>query len=178
MATAKTVHSSPSPDSMPQTGDKIVTDLHQLLVIGVGNDLRQDDGVGLHLARRFGEHFNGRLTVREEYGPDISLSQVVAQYRHLLIIDAMTPQERPGNTPEPFVLIPLTRSENFVPTGFTSHIFNWPQILAAAHELFHAAPATHLLGITAHDFGISQDLTPNCLKNAESAFQYMTKHYF
>jgi hydrogenase 3 maturation protease len=77
----------------------------RLAVLGVGSDLRADDGVGLRAARRVGETFHGR---KRENGaicriflghtaPE-NLTGAIRKFRptHLVVIDAADMALRPG----------------------------------------------------------------------------------
>ena len=142
-----------------------------LLVIGVGNTLRQDDGVGIYLSKRLNDFYSPHLKCIEVYGPDISLAQEMALFKNILIIDALAEK-----CSKPFTLIPVKTAGNIIPSGFTSHIFNWGEITAVARDIFGKEPIVELLAVTAHCFGISTQLTPSCRNNAQDAFQFLI-HY-
>ena len=140
-----------------------------LLVIGIGNSLREDDGVGIELVRRLKDHFNASLNCLEVYEPDIVLAQEIADFDDLLIIDALVISEN-----LPFKLVPLSAGESFVPAGgFISHVFDWSVILALSRNLFAGPGEANLLGVSASSFGLSEKLSAECAANAEEAFRYL-----
>ncbi len=144
---------------------------NDIIVIGVGNTLREDDGVGIRLVNRLKDFFSSRLKCIEILAPDIILSQEIAQYDNLLIIDAMTMK-----TDASFMLIPVEPDENYIPSGYTSHIFNWGAILAMTKEVYNHAPDTEFLGICSSNFGISEELSPACAANAEKALDFLREY--
>lgn len=74
-----------------------------ILVIGVGNEQRSDDAVGLYVARELRlrvascEHcFPKNLAVIEQSGEGTALMRAWEGYRHVLIVDAIRSGDVPG----------------------------------------------------------------------------------
>ncbi|MCP4694796.1 MAG: hydrogenase maturation protease, partial [Desulfobacterales bacterium] len=133
-----------------------------ILVIGVGNTLREDDGVGVHLVRKLKEKFSDRLNCIEVYEPDILLAEQMTEYAEALIIDAMVVEDG-----APFNLVSLHPSKSMLPAaGFVTHSFDWGAVLKMAEELFGKSLRATLLGVSARSYGISETISPFCLKNA------------
>ncbi len=144
----------------------------EILVIGVGNTLREDDGVGVHLVRKLKKSFSDRLNCIEVYEPDILLAEEMAEYAEVLIIDAMNVEDG-----APFSLVSLFPSRSMFPsTGFVSHAFDWGAVLKMAEDLFGKTPKASLLGVSARNFGISETISPFCLTNAEKALDYLMEY--
>ncbi len=140
-----------------------------LLVVGVGNTLREDDGVGFDLVHRLRKHFGSALNCLEVYELDIVLAETIARFDELLVIDALVIDEE-----VPFKLVPLTAKESFIPAGgFISHVFDWGAILALARDGFGSRAKANLLGISANCFGLSEQLSPDCAAKADKAFQFL-----
>ncbi len=143
-----------------------------LLVIGVGNTLRQDDGVGINLVRRLKSCFPPGLNCIEVYEPDIILAQEIAGFDNLLIVDAVVAEDD-----KPYRIIPIKPAKSFIPSGgFVTHIFDWSTILATSKELFAGNPDTKVLGVSAFNFGFSESLSPPCKANAEKAFDFLVQY--
>jgi hydrogenase maturation protease len=140
-----------------------------LLVVGVGNTLREDDGVGIDLLRRLRRRFGPSLTCMEVYELDIVLAETIAGFSELLVIDA-----RVTDDGEPYQIVPLQAKEVALPQGgFVSHVFDWGVILALSRDCFGGTAEARLLGVSASHFGLSEELSPACAANAEKAFQYL-----
>jgi len=61
----------------------------RLLVIGLGNLLRSDDGVGVHLARALArESWPEHVRILDAGTPGLALLDLVQQAKHVLILDA------------------------------------------------------------------------------------------
>ena len=143
-----------------------------LLVFGVGNPLRGDDGVGIVLLRRLQAHFGPGLNGKELLAPDVILAERIAAFDHLLIIDALAETQD-----APYRLLDLAPAASFMPAGcMVSHCFDWPAILAMARELYGHSPKCQVLGIAAVRFEFSETLSPLCRKNADSAFDFLVSY--
>jgi len=142
-----------------------------LIVIGVGNTLREDDGVGIFVAGLLNDFYDSRLNCFEVSAPDVLLSHQISEFNRLLIVDAMVMESG-----EAYRLIPVEPAKDYIPSGFTSHVFNWGEVLFLAVDLFGRAPRTEILGISAFRFGIAQDLSPACRANAEKAFRFLIQY--
>lgn len=78
-----------------------------ILVLGVGNLLQCDDGVGIHLIRRMRENGEALPEYVELYDgatAGLDLMPVMEGRRHLIVVDALAADDRPGSiyrfTPE------------------------------------------------------------------------------
>jgi hydrogenase maturation protease len=66
------------------------------LVLGIGNPILSDDGVGIEIARRLKERVPG-ITAEETNEAAVSLLDLIAGYDRLIVIDSIkTGQGRPG----------------------------------------------------------------------------------
>ena len=140
-----------------------------LLVLGVGNPLRGDDGVGIELVRRLRNHFGDALACQELLAPDVVLAQRIAAFDHLVIIDALAEE-----ADAPYRLLDLAPAPASRPVGgLISHCFDWPAILALAEALYGRCPKARVLGISAAFFGLCETLSPFCRSNADSAFDFL-----
>ena len=67
-----------------------------ILVIGVGNEYRSDDGVGIVAARRLRECFGTEITVLEETGEGAALMEAWHSATWVLLVDAVHSGAPPG----------------------------------------------------------------------------------
>jgi hydrogenase maturation protease len=139
--------------------------LDDLLVVGIGNPLRGDDGVGLLLLERLRRHFGAGLACEELFQADLLVAERLSRRPRLLVIDAAVLPDRP------FELVRLEAAPSVVtPAGFVSHVVGWSQILAAARDLFGADPVGRLCAVGGSVFEFGEGLSPACEANAELAF--------
>jgi hydrogenase maturation protease len=140
-----------------------------LLVVGVGNPLRQDDGVGPLLVRRLQERFGPELHALELAELDVSLAAELASYEELLVLDAAV-----GSASRPYSLERLAEAPALsTPRGFASHSFDWGFLLGVTRELYGRAPRADLLAIHGADFGLGEGLSSVCQANAEAALGFL-----
>jgi hydrogenase maturation protease len=71
-------------------------DCGKILVIGVGNPFRQDDGAGLAVARKLKELADGTFSVVEEGGEGATLLESWKGAGALLLLDAVQSGAEPG----------------------------------------------------------------------------------
>lgn len=72
---------------------------NKLLVLGIGNTLLGDDGVGIYVARKIGAQYQQELSidVAETNLGGIALLDLIAGYEEVIIVDAIiTKKKRPG----------------------------------------------------------------------------------
>ena len=145
-----------------------------LLVLGVGNLLREDDGIGPRLVTRLKEAFGAELDALTLYELDIALAPELAAHERLLVIDAVAPD---AEAQEPFRLTSLSPSPHVTaPGGFLSHIFDWGMLLALARDLHGRAPQAELLAVSGERFGIGESISPAGRVNADAAFAFLVEY--
>lgn len=108
-------------------------------VIGIGNTLMGDDGVGVVVAEALASRDHGAdVNVTIGYTAGMALMPAVQDAEHVIIIDAMDAGEAPGSVfrfDAEAVGLPQLRST-------TSHGVGVPQLVAAARLLGNCAPFT------------------------------------
>jgi hydrogenase maturation protease len=113
------------------------------LVLGIGNPLRGDDGVGALLAEQVGGLCVHQLT------PELAAD--LAPLHRVLFIDAWLAPEQSGPVPQPR-LDPLPVETPGADSG-TSHHLDPAQLLAITAVLYGRAPSAALLRVPAYDLG-------------------------
>jgi hypothetical protein len=68
----------------------------KILVIGVGNEYRGDDGIGILLAREIAKKSLDDVIVAEEAGEGTSLMSCWETYDRVILIDAVRQANEPG----------------------------------------------------------------------------------
>ena len=134
------------------------------LVIGIGNSLRGDDGVGALLAEQVGGRSVQQLT------PELAAE--LAELEEVLFIDAWLAPA--GATPRLVEVIPAAAGAP------DSHRFEPAQLLAISQALYGRAPAAHLLQVPAtlfeHGTTLSAELQA-ALPRAQALMQgWLARH--
>jgi len=127
-----------------------------VLVIGYGNPLRGDDGVGCLVAEEVAKHLfdpESKVKVVACHQLNPELAEAVAETRAVIFVDAsveLTPGEVKVSTVAP---------DRFSPAAIT-HQMKPSALLATASELFGQAPPAKTVAIGAASFEMGMQLTP------------------
>lgn len=123
-----------------------------ILIIGYGNELRRDDGVGPRVAeavaawRRPGL----RTLVCHQLAPE--LAEVIAQARAVIFVDAALSSGESTVQARPVEPLP-TRSA-------LAHAGEPRGLLALARDVFGQCPPAWVIAVPALDFGFGEQLSP------------------
>ncbi len=137
----------------------------ELLIIGIGNRWRRDDGVGPWVAERLREH--GLLTV-EHSGEGAGLIEAWSGARHVIVVDA-TASGSPAGTLHRLDAVAAELPRHFF--RYSSHLFGLAEAISTARTLGRLPPRLIIHGIEGQDFGFGDDLTPEVAVAAAVAVQ-------
>jgi hydrogenase maturation protease len=136
-----------------------------VLLLGVGNPGRGDDGLGPALAERVEALGLPEVTVDSDYQLTVEDSAAAAEHELLVIADAA------ATGPEPYSFQPLKPSEHL---EFSSHSVEAGGILGLAQTAFGKKPEAYVLGIRGYDFEmLSEGLTAKARENLEAALKFL-----
>jgi hydrogenase maturation protease len=128
------------------------------LILGYGNTLRKDDGLGIYAALALASLTlpgNVEVCTYQQLSPE--LSPILSHMDHAVFIDAALTSsgEKPGyiNTR---ALQPRTTQSS----GITHH-FDPETLLAMAETLYGHAPRSTLFSVTAASFDLEEGLSPD-----------------
>lgn len=111
------------------------------VILGMGNPILSDDGVGVHMARALGEKLPG-VDVRTADMIGLHLLDLVAGYDAVLVIDAIQTGTKPPGTVEE-----VRQGERCLHL-FSSHGFHFFEILQLGRDLGYPMPeAVGIAGI-------------------------------
>lgn len=134
----------------------------KVLIIGYGNPLRGDDGVGWVIAEKLGELLPQEVVVVKtgiqltpELAADLSEAEIV------IFVDA-----RVG---EPAGEIQCEQVEPLPTLPSSSHHFTPSALLSYALHFFGKAPQTFLVSINGAEFGFQEQLSPIVLNSVPKA---------
>ena len=139
---------------------------HKILVIGIGNTLRSDDGVGHYVIELLNtEPLLGIETmIRHQLTPE--LAETVATKSLVIFVDASL------NVPENEVR--MSRIEPETDSQIMAHTANPAGILQLAQCLFDGNPTGWLVEISVTDTGIGETLSPVARQGAKRAVKEIT----
>jgi hydrogenase maturation protease len=126
-------------------------------VIGLGNEFRQDDGVGLSVARRLASGVAGSIDVIEHDGDGVSLLDAWEGARVVVLVDAVRSGAAPGT------IHCLDLHETALPDGAawsSTHSLGLAEAVALARRLGRLPDALLVYGIEGRCFGPGRGLSP------------------
>ncbi|HEX9908234.1 MAG TPA: hydrogenase maturation protease [Thermoplasmata archaeon] len=131
----------------------------KILVLGVGNPILSDDGVGIHVARILKEKLIPGIEIDELPASGLELLDIVHGYERVIIVDSIkTDGGKPGELYE-------LQEEDFQKTihGSSPHGINIPTALAMGRKIIPEQMPKEILffAIEAKDtLNVSEKLTP------------------
>lgn len=135
----------------------------RVVLLGIGNDLRGDDGAGPRVARAL----DGRVTwqVRAVHGLTPELADDLAACDVAIFVDAAADPmlERPTWRSHP------TRSDGAGASPLLGHALDVRALLALTVRLHGGAPCAATLALPARDFALGETLTPEAATGVEAA---------
>lgn len=122
-----------------------------LLIIGYGNTLRQDDGVGVKVAEAVAEmNLPGvEVITRHQLVPE--LAECIAYARAVIFVDAAKVREG---------LVELKPVKAAAGAQILAHACDPGTLLALAERLFNHQPTAWSLAIPVENFGMGEGLSP------------------
>lgn len=122
------------------------------LLVGYGNTLRQDDGVGCVIAARLAPIYvdsGVRVIITPQILPELAAD--IARSACVVFVDAAI--EGSAGSVQVRTLTPLSHMED-------AHALTSPGILLFARMLYDSCPPAHLVTITGSAFGLGETLSP------------------
>jgi len=139
-----------------------------ILIIGVGNEYRNDDAIGIHIARKIkGMGFEG-VVVKEQSGEGTSLMEIWKDHDHVFIVDAVSSGSAPGS------IICLNASNESIPAKYFScstHNFGVAEAIEMARALDQLPERIELFGIEGKSFEPGEVVSREVKLAAESVTQ-------
>ena len=120
------------------------------LIIGVGNDERKDDGIGLLVARAVKELNLSGVTVLEQSGDGTALMDLWDNYSNVILIDAISSGSSAGS------IFRFDAHEHPLPVGLfhcSTHAIGIAELVELARALNRLPPRFTLCAIEGVDFG-------------------------
>ena len=131
------------------------------LIIGLGNQYRRDDAVGLVVARRLKERAPEHVRVLEESGDGTALVESWKDADAVILIDAVHAGARPGT------LRRFDAHAQRIPTSFchcSTHAFGVAEAIELARALGQLPPRVTVYGIEGKTFEAGLGLSPEVEK--------------
>ena len=135
------------------------SDVNRKIVLGLGNTLNRDEGLGVHILKALEQQIAGHFPEVEFLDGGVlglNLLPLVEEASHLLILDAINARKEPGT------VIEMKRDEIPLYTGIklSDHQVTFQEVLGLASFRGKLPEHLHLIGIQPADLSIGVDLSP------------------
>ena len=133
-----------------------------VLLIGVGNEFRNDDALGLLIAREFRRRCPEGLAVLENDGDGASIVSALQEVQEAVVVDAI----RSGGVPGTIHRLDMSAEE--IPATLelgSSHSFGVAEAIATARRLRCLPRHIILCGIEGATFGLGRGLSDPVLRS-------------
>jgi len=135
--------------------------MNRVLVLGVGNLILGDDGLGIHLVRHLQKHggFPEHIDFMESEEIGLSILDMASGYDTLLMVDAIQSEDDLAEG----TIIYVTEDKYDNLSGWGSHYIGFFEMKDLAHRSGIPFPEQlHILGVVVNDpFRIDWELSPN-----------------
>jgi hydrogenase maturation protease len=138
-----------------------------VLIIGYGNTLRGDDGVGYQVAETVAEWRLPQVRSIAVHQLLPELAADIAEVEIVVFVDAVVAIDSPAPN---ITIATLAADEN---ATFSSHIITPQLLLGITQRLYGATPVAYLLTIPAIDFTLGANLSSIACRGKELALDYL-----
>ena len=135
------------------------------LIIGIGNEFRSDDGVGLYVARQLQKLKPANCTIKEASGEGTYLMSCWEGYDCVIIIDAVRFFSAPGT------IYRIDTDQQDLPANWvqcSSHFVSLPEAIQLSQSLGKKPPTLIIYGIEGSCFDAGIRLSAEAKAAAES----------
>lgn len=139
------------------------SDKENILIFGVGNTGRQDDGLGW-LFLDYLETLNLNFRIEYRYQLQIEDAELLSNYDKVIFVDATK-----EDTEEGFYLKSCHPSEKY---SFSTHALEPETILYLSSKIYHHKPDAFIFGIQGYDWELKIGLSEKGAINLDNAKKY------
>ena len=143
-----------------------------IVVIGVGNEYRSDDGAGIAVARRLRALFPTGVTILEESGEGAALMQAWQGASWVMLVDAVRSGAPPGTIHR------LDARAAPLPMGFfhySTHAFSVAEAVELARSLDQLPAHLIVYGIEGATFAAGVELSPAVEQAVEAVVERLAQ---
>ena len=135
--------------------------MKQLLIIGIGNEGREDDGLGWRFLEAIEDDLPRGVEIEYRYQLQVEDAELISHFRRVVFVDADARAHDAG-----YVFEPLAPEAS---PSYTSHRLAPAAVLDLARSLYGKFPECRQLGISGASFDLALGLTETAAKNLQRA---------
>jgi hydrogenase maturation protease len=135
-------------------------------IVGIGNTLRSDDGVGSYVCGLIEEKKLQEVTIVITQQLDVGITEDLAKFDNVIFIDASLEEEAIS-----FKELPLESNQ---PQSFSHHV-DASVLAALAKTLYSTDTRFYICAVGANNFEMGSILSEKTMNNALEAFSFLVK---
>ncbi len=139
-----------------------------IVVVGIGNEWRGDDGVGLMLARRLRKQETGHVRVQEQSGDPAMLMEILRTEDNVILLDAVSSGKEAGTVHR------WDACREFLPSGSfrcSSHALGVAEAIGMARAMGHVPKRLIVYGVEGKFFNMGTGLSPGVNEGLEKVLK-------
>ena len=135
----------------------------RLLIYGIGNVGRQDDGLGIRVVERLQEAgVRAGVTLEANYQLTPEDALTLSRHAAVIFVDATIEPD----APEPYALCPVSPASS---AEFSTHALSPGSVLALCERLYGTSPAACVMAIPGYTFEVNADISWRAESHLERA---------
>ena len=146
--------------------------MNDTIIIGIGNEFRSDDAIGIIAVRKLKEDNIQGIDMIEHDGDGAELIDIWKDYRNVYIIDAVSIGNSPGD------LKRVDAIKNKLPLGIgahSTHLFNIPEAIETSRILKKLPEKLIIYGIEGKNFNLGTQVSNEVLHASREAIENIKK---
>jgi hydrogenase maturation protease len=144
----------------------------KVLLIGIGNEYRSDDGIGLVIARKIRERVHLSVSVKEESGEGAALMEAWQGCENVIIVDVVSSGAMPGT------IFTIDANKEKVPIKFfhySTHAFSVAEAIELARAMKTLPLKLLIYGIEGVDFSAGVNISHVVQESAKQVVEQILK---
>ena len=143
--------------------------LDKTLIIGIGNNTRQDDGLGWCFLDKLEKEGYNSENLLYKYQLMVEEAEIIAKYKQVVFVDACkTPLEKG------FTIERIYPAEQ---VAFSTHAVPPNQVLNLCNTVYDKNPKAYVVKIQGYEWDIKIELSIQAKKNLEKAFKVFNQTF-
>ncbi len=142
--------------------------MSDILIIGIGNEFRSDDAVGILIARKIKSLNLPQIEVIEANGEGSELIELWKDKKSVIICDAVSSGSEPGKIHQ------IDASKNKVSTNFfnySSHAFGLAEAIEISRKLNQLPDKLLIYGIEGKNFNFGKNISEEMIKASDQVIK-------
>ncbi|MGQ9609301.1 MAG: hydrogenase maturation protease [bacterium] len=134
-----------------------------ILLIGYGNVLRSDDGVGWFVADKLDKKLHNKIDIIKADQITVEMTEDIKDRKFVIFVDAHVSEKEDW-----------LRKEEVLPDfkfGMTAHIFTPGALLALCERIYNKYPKAYIFSIKGINYDFGENLSEQTKKAAEIAIK-------